>query len=76
MMTTVFGLIISNLLLKPLASKVEQRNRHLLTQSIVDVQAVMLLHDRQHPEYIRDVINDTRSPHGAHGPLATAGAAF
>jgi chemotaxis protein MotA len=76
MMTTVFGLIISNLLLKPLASKVEQRNRHLLTQSIVDVQAVMLLHDRQHPEYIRDVINDTRSPHGTQGPLATAGAAF
>ena len=43
-------------LLKPLAAKIEQRNRHYFTQSIVDVQAVMLLFERQHPEYIREVM--------------------
>jgi chemotaxis protein MotA len=67
MTTTVYGLVFANLVLKPLAAKVEQRNRHLFTQSIVDVQAVMLLHEGQHPEYIRDIINDTRS----HGTLTT-----
>jgi len=72
MVTTVYGLIVANLLLKPLAAKVEQRNRQLLTQSIVDVQAVMLLQERQHPEYIRDVLNDTRSARVTPGPFATA----
>jgi chemotaxis protein MotA len=61
MMTTVFGLVIANLILKPLAAKVEQCNRRRLTQNIADVQAVMLLHERQHPEYIREVIHDARS---------------
>jgi chemotaxis protein MotA len=63
MTTTVYGLVLANLVLKPFASKVEQRNRLQLTQSIVDLQAVMLLHERQHPEYIRDVFKDTRT-HG------------
>jgi chemotaxis protein MotA len=69
MLTTVYGLVIANLILKPLAAKLEQRNRHYLTQSIVDLQAVMLLFERQHPEYIREVITGTR--HSAP-PLATA----
>lgn len=61
MITTVYGLVIANLLLKPLASKVEQRNRQQLAQSIADLQAVMLLYERQHPEYIREVLNDMRA---------------
>ena len=66
MTTTVYGLVLANLIFKPLASKVEQRNRRDLTQSIVDLQAVMLLYERQHPEYIRDVIGNacTRMPCG------------
>jgi chemotaxis protein MotA len=62
MMTTVYGLVLANLVLKPLATKLEQRNRRYLTQSIVAMQAVMLLHERQHPEYIRDVLNNVRVP--------------
>jgi chemotaxis protein MotA len=62
MTTTVYGLVLANLIFKPLATKVEQRNRRALTESIVDMQAVMLLYERQHPEYIRDVLrNDTHS---------------
>jgi len=73
MMTTVYGLVLSNLLLKPLATKLEQRNRRYLTQSIVAMQAVMLLHERQHPEYIRDVINDVRVPRASvHNAYAVA----
>jgi chemotaxis protein MotA len=61
MTTTVYGLVLANLIFKPLAAKIEQRNRSTLTQSIVDMQAVMLLYERQHPEYIRDVLrNDTQ----------------
>ena len=61
MITTVYGLVIANLLLKPLATKVEHRNRRRLTQALADVQAVMLLFERQHPEYIREVMNDRRA---------------
>jgi chemotaxis protein MotA len=61
MTTTVYGLVLANLIFKPLASKVEQRNRRDLAQSIVDLQAVMLLSERQHPEYIREVIGN--DPH-------------
>lgn len=72
MITTVYGLVIANLLLKPLAAKVEQRNRRHLTQSIADLQAVMLLYERQHPEYIREVLNDMRPEARSHPRLAFA----
>jgi chemotaxis protein MotA len=77
MMTTVYGLVISNLLLKPLAAKLEQRNRHYFTQSVIGMQAVMLLYERQHPEYILEVMNNRRAPRAEapHGFAAMAGAA-
>lgn len=65
MMTTVYGLVLANLFLKPLAAQVEQRNRHFLTQSLQAVQAVMMLYDRHHPEYMRDVLNNVRVPQRA-----------
>ena len=36
MTTTVYGLVLANLIFKPFASKIEQRNRRDLTRSIVD----------------------------------------
>lgn len=75
MMTTVYGLVLANLVLKPLATKLEQRNRRHLTQNVVALQAVMLLYERQHPEYIRDVINDVRVPRASvHDAFAAAAA--
>jgi chemotaxis protein MotA len=68
MTTTVYGLVLANLIFKPLASKVEQRNRRDLTQSIVDLQAVMLLSERQHPEYIREVIGNDRHGYAVRRP--------
>jgi chemotaxis protein MotA len=63
MTTTVYGLVLANLIFKPLASQVEQRNRRDLTQSVVDLQAVMLLYERQHPEYIREVFGTDMHTH-------------
>lgn len=60
MITTVYGLVFANLLLKPLAAQVEQRNRRQLALGLMAVQAVMMLYDRHHPEYIRDVLNNRR----------------
>jgi hypothetical protein len=50
--------------MKPLATKLEKNNRRELARSVVDLQAVMLLYERHHPEHIRELINEThpRSP--------------
>jgi chemotaxis protein MotA len=56
MTTTVYGLVFANLLFKPLAAKIESHNRHELTRCVVDLQAVLLLYERRHPAYIRDMI--------------------
>jgi len=45
---------------EPLAAQVEQRNRRQLALGLMAVQAVMMLYDRHHPEYIRDVLNNRR----------------
>lgn len=76
MLTTVYGLVVANLVLKPLASKLEQRNRRLLAQSLVDLQAVMLLHERQHPAYIRDVINETEIEPGVPAQAGAVAGAY
>jgi chemotaxis protein MotA len=74
MVTTVYGLVIANLLLKPLAAKLEQQNRHALTQCIVDMQAVMLLYERRHPQYILEVIQSAASRPQQQPVAAMAGA--
>ncbi|MCU7855767.1 MAG: MotA/TolQ/ExbB proton channel family protein, partial [Candidatus Thiodiazotropha sp. (ex Lucinoma borealis)] len=61
MLTTVYGLVIANLLLKPLASKLEQRGRQLITRRVAHLQAVMMLCDRQHAELIREMMEEINS---------------
>ena len=56
MLTTVYGLTFSNLLLKPLASKLEQAGRNKVSECVAQMQAVMLLYDRHHAEVIREVM--------------------
>lgn len=74
MVTTVYGLVLANLILKPLAAKIEQHNRRALTQSIVDMQAVMMLYERRHPQYIREVIENAAARPLAVPTAAMAGA--
>ncbi|MCU7921548.1 MAG: MotA/TolQ/ExbB proton channel family protein [Candidatus Thiodiazotropha sp. (ex Dulcina madagascariensis)] len=61
MLTTVYGLVLANLLLKPLASKLEQRGRQLITRRVAHLQAVMMLCDRQHAQLIREMMDEIRS---------------
>ncbi|NNC64428.1 MAG: hypothetical protein HKN84_06555 [Gammaproteobacteria bacterium] len=56
MLTTVYGLVLANLLLKPLASKLEQIGRQRTKQRATEMQAVMMLYDRSHAEVIRELM--------------------
>ncbi|MET0091685.1 MAG: MotA/TolQ/ExbB proton channel family protein [Candidatus Thiodiazotropha sp.] len=59
MLTTVYGLVLANLILKPLASKFEQRGRQLITQKVAHLQAVMMVCDRQHSDLIREMMDES-----------------
>ncbi len=60
MLTTVYGLTLSNLALKPLASKLEQKGRFKVNECVAQMQAVLLLYERQHAEVIREVMEQLR----------------
>ncbi len=72
MLTTVYGLVLANLLLKPLASKLEHCGRRHTATSAAQMQAIMMLYDRPHAEVIREVMDDLRPK----PPAPTASAAF
>lgn len=59
MLTTVYGLALSNLALKPLASKLEESGRATVSSCVAEMQAVLLLHDRHHLDVIREVMDRT-----------------
>lgn len=61
MLTTVYGLVLANLVFKPLASKLEQRGRQLITRRVAHLQAIMMLCDRQHAELIREMMNEVNA---------------
>lgn len=56
MLTTVYGLIGANLLLKPLVLKLEQQSRARLAWMYAQLEAVLMLKERSHPYYIRDAL--------------------
>lgn len=56
MLTTVYGLIGANLLLKPLVLKLEQQSRSRLAWMYAQLEAVLMLKERSHPYYIRDAL--------------------
>jgi chemotaxis protein MotA len=58
MLTTVYGLVLANLVFKPMASKFEQRGRQLINRRVAHLQAVMMLCDRQHSELIREMMDE------------------
>lgn len=68
MLTTVYGLTISNLALKPLAGKLEQAGRKKVTDCLAQMQAVSLLYERQHAEVIREVMEQLRPEWPASQP--------
>lgn len=62
MLTTVYGLVLANLVFKPLANKLEQAGRDRSARSISYLQAIIMLYDREHSLVIREVMGATRPP--------------
>jgi chemotaxis protein MotA len=54
LLATVYGLVIANLVLKPVAVRLEDRAKEHLAWRHVQAEAVRLLHERGHPSLIRD----------------------
>lgn len=60
MLTTVYGLVLANLFLKPLASKLEQVGRSRVQRAATEMHAVMMLYERSHPEVIRELMEGSQ----------------
>ena len=56
MLTTVYGLIGANLLLKPLAGKMEQQCRNRISWMYAQLEAVLMLQERSHTVHIREAL--------------------
>ena len=57
LITTLYGIIASNLLLKPLAIKKQQRVEQLLSHLTMLEEGINMLHQRQHPVIIKDTLD-------------------
>jgi len=68
MLTTVYGLVLANLVLKPIASKFEEIGRRQIARRVAYLQAVLLMCDKQHGELIREMMAETE--HGHEMPMA------
>lgn len=66
LMSTLYGLLMANLLFRPLALKLEDRSRSRLIHMNFMLDAVMMLYQRQHPkligEYIHSLYPDAAEP--------------
>lgn len=73
MVTTVYGIIASNLLFKPLAIKMERRASQRLMQLTALMEGILQIHEKRHPMLIRDALESYRahyqSPAQARQPL-------
>ena len=56
MTTTVYGLIISNLVFKPLAIRMERRAKHRYAWLNVQYEAILMVYDKRNPIMIREYI--------------------
>ncbi len=69
LITTLYGIIASNLLLKPLAIKKQQRVEQLLSHLTMLEEGIRMLHQRQHPVIIKDTL-DAFSQHHFNNTLS------
>ena len=64
MITTIYGLVTSNLIIKPTAIKMEQRLREQRAWQWVKFELVMLLFEKAHPSVIQETLHAfTRGEH-------------
>lgn len=56
MLTTVYGLMVANLFLKPIITRLELRSKERLAWLHMQSEAVLMLHEKYHPNMIRDYL--------------------
>jgi chemotaxis protein MotA len=56
LMSTLYGMMTSNLLFRPLALKLEDRSRRRLTRMAFLLEALVMLYERQHPVQIGEYL--------------------
>lgn len=67
--STVYGLVLANLLVKPATMRLEQQARARRAWEFAFMEAVLMMHDRRHPSLIREYLQTlTESPQPASPP--------
>ena len=69
MMTTVYGIIASNLFFKPLAIKMERRTNHRLMQMNTLMEGMLQVFQKRHPILIKETLEAMGANHPASPPL-------
>lgn len=54
--STVYGLVVANLLVKPAIMRLEQQARERRAWEFAFMEAVLMMHDRRHPNLIREYL--------------------
>lgn len=70
LITTLYGLILANLIFKPLAMKLERRIQHQVMLMNMVLEGIVLLHERRHPTQIKEAL----TAYPFHGQGSKAGA--
>ncbi|MCO6411211.1 MAG: MotA/TolQ/ExbB proton channel family protein [Thiogranum sp.] len=73
MITTVYGIIASNLLFKPLAIKLERRSARRIVQMTALMEGIVQIHGKRHPMLIKETLesffSDQPATFAGPGPL-------
>ena len=56
LITTLYGLVLANVIFKPLAMKMERRIQHRILSMNFILEGVVLLHQRRHPMVIKETL--------------------
>ena len=56
LITTLYGLVLANVIFKPLAMKMERRIQHRILSMNFILEGVVLLHQRRHPIVIKETL--------------------
>jgi chemotaxis protein MotA len=71
LMTTLYGMLAANLLLRPLALKLEDRSRRRLQRMGLLMEAVLMLYERQHPTLLAEYLDNGFGPAPAEEETAS-----
>ena len=72
LMSTLYGLVLANLVFRPLALKLEERARQQMMQMNVLMDAITMLFERQHPALISEYLTALRPMNLKTVPVASA----